>query len=229
MISKKFKCIFVHVPKTAGQSIDNFFLDLHDLSWDDRAQLVLKYNPDRLRGPERLAHLLASEYVEYGYISQADFRDYYKFSFVRNPWARLVSEYHYRGYRKKMTFKEFVLDGLPKEDIYTDTYRHIIPQYDYLYDDDANLLVDFVGKFEDLQRDFDKVCNDLGLDSSALPHANASSRVGRGLEGLVNKILARVFGLESKHYTTYYDEELVDVVRNMYVKDIEAFGYKFGG
>lgn len=91
MISSKHKCIFIHVPKTAGQSIEQLFLKENNLTWEGRSPLLLKPNNDPAIGPERLAHLYANEYVKFNHISQADFDEFYKFSFVRNPFDRLVS------------------------------------------------------------------------------------------------------------------------------------------
>lgn len=212
MISDKYRCIFVHVPKAAGQSVESFFLNLHGLAWKDRAPLLLRHNPDPARGPQRLAHLTAREYVDCGHITREDFNAYFKFSFTRNPWARLVSEYQYRNLDGTLSFRDFLLGGLPAKSNYTDAYRHIIPQYDFLHDEAGNLLVDFVGKFEQLQVDFDCVCSRLGIADSTLPHANASA--GKGPK--------------RPHYTAYYDPETEEVVRQMYRKDIETFQYRFG-
>lgn len=159
MISEKYKCIFVHIPKVAGQSIENIFLSLHNLTWKQRDSLLLRHNLKPEIGPERLAHLTASEYINYRYITQDKFNSYFKFSFVRNPWDRFVSEFKFRGFDKNYSFKDFVLRGLPKKDLYSDAYRHIIPQYQYLYDDKGNQLEDFVGRFENLQSDFDVICS----------------------------------------------------------------------
>jgi len=227
MISHKCKCIFVHIPKAAGQSVEHFFLNLHDLSWEKRGPLLLKFNPDPHRGPERLAHLKAAEYLRCGHIDEEQFNSYFKFTFVRNPWARLVSEYRYRNYYKNMSFKKFVLEGLPAESDYFDAYRHIVPQYDFLHDDSGNAIVDFIGRFENLQADFDYICSKLGINNSQLPHINNSTR-GNFLKRQIKKLLFSNKYKERKNYTDYYDEETKKFVDSFYTKDIEVFNYSFG-
>lgn len=62
MISHEHKTVFIHVPKVAGQSVELAFLRQLGMTWEERAPLVLRHNPDPAKGPERLAHLLAREY-----------------------------------------------------------------------------------------------------------------------------------------------------------------------
>jgi hypothetical protein len=224
MISDKFRCVFVHIPKTAGQSVEHFFVDLHGLSWEERSPLLLRFNSDPSLGPERLAHLTAEEYVQFGYLTNDLYASYFKFSFVRNPWSRLVSEYYFKNYYTRYTFKEFVKSALPKQDSYSDSYRHILPQYKFIYDSHGELLVDFVGRFENLQSDFDKVCSILGISKTILPHVNSSKE--RIQIDTDRNILAEKQSLH-KGYTTYYDDELRDIVKEMYAMDISLFGYEF--
>ncbi len=130
MICQPFRCIFVHIPKTAGRSVEMFFINKLELDRENdthRAQLLITDNDDPAKGTEKLSHLSASEYVNCGHISQQDFSSYYKFSFVRNPWARLVSEYRYRNFLSHKSFKDFVFNKLPKPG-WDDKYRHIMPQ-----------------------------------------------------------------------------------------------------
>ncbi len=226
MVSRKYKAIFVHVPKAAGQSIEHFFLKRHGLSWKKREPLLLKRNPNPERGPSRLAHLTAEEYIKHNYVSEDEFNKFYKFSFVRNPWARLVSEYKYGGYDKQYAFKEFVMKGFPEKDLYTNAYRHIMPQYEYIYDGEGKKLVDFVGKLENLQNDFDVVCSSLGLADSALLHVNSSNR----RNSILGRLMARLIDRTPKpkiHYSEYYNAKLADHVANIYSKDLEAFNYEF--
>lgn len=230
MLCEKYKCIFIHVPKVAGQSIERVFLRLHGLNWDQRGALLLRPNEYPELGPPRLAHLKASEYISCGYVSQEKFQTYFKFSFVRNPWDRIVSEYKFRKYPFRMDFKTFLFSHLP-EPGWTDSYRHIIPQYEFLYEDGV-CLVDFIGRFENLSRDFGCVCKKLQIELGPLPHANSTSNHKKKNKGLI-KYLS---GLSSDkrwrkntfdHYSEYYDNESKEYVGNMYKQDIMAFNYNF--
>lgn len=233
MLCHEYKCIFVHVPKTAGQSIELFFLGLLGLSWESRAPLLLRPNDDPKLGPPRLAHLKAAEYVTCGHLKQEQFDTYFKFSFVRNPWDRIVSEYKYRGYARSFDFKTYLFKYLP-EPGWTDTYCHFIPQYDFLFDAEGKLLVDFVGKFESLEHDFDNVCCKLGISETALPHMNKSldrnqqKRGAKYLRNLRHLIPLRARTDVFKHYTEYYDDESKNFVMHLYKKDIDTFNYEFG-
>jgi len=229
MICKPFNCIFVHIPKTAGRSVEMFFINKLDLDRDkneDRAQLLINDNPDPAKGTEKLSHLSALEYVQCGHIAQEEFSSYYKFSFVRNPWARLVSEYRYRNFLSHKNFKDFVMNKLPAPGR-DDKYRHIMPQTKMLYDEAGNLLVDFVGKFERLQQDFDQVCKHLGFEDSSLPHINSSDKKSRELRRKVRNFLHRNDESELRNYVDFYDTETRDAVSKLYRADIENFGYSF--
>jgi hypothetical protein len=226
MICEAYRCLFVHIPKTAGQSIERFFLQRVGLSWENRAPLLLRPNTDPRAGPRSLAHLTAAEYVELGYLSAEDFARYYKFAFVRNPWERLLSEYRYRDdYMRRYSFREFVLHGLPPAG-WTDAYRHVVPQYDFLHDTQGRLLVDFVGRFERLQADFDRVRERLGIAAAALPHVNAARR--STLKARAKRLLRGESRRDQTPYTEYYDDETREAVTTLYRKDIDTFGYAFG-
>ncbi|BFM05548.1 sulfotransferase family protein [Halioxenophilus aromaticivorans] len=227
MISKKHQCLFVHIPKAAGQSIERVFLNENNLTWEDRAPLLLRKNIDRNKGPERLAHLTAEEYLKYGYISEQDFGSYFKFTFVRNPWSRLVSEYNYRGYNARFSFETFLTKKLPKKDSYNDRYRHILPQSDFIYcSETGKNLVDFIGKFENLQSDFDTVCKKLGIINSDLPHTNKPKKANP-VKSFLNMFLGGKKETQKKHYTEYYSEATISIVEEMYSQDIETFNYRF--
>ena len=229
MICKPFNCIFVHIPKTAGRSVEMFFINKLKLDRDneaDRAQLLINDNDDPAKGTEKLSHLSASEYVRCGHVTEQEFSGYYKFSFVRNPWSRLVSEYRYRNFLNHRSFKDFVMNKLPPPGR-DDKYRHIMPQTEMLYDESGNLLVDFVGKFEYLQQDFDQVCKLLGFEDSGLRHINSSDKKSRDVKRKVRNFLYRNGESDLRNYVDFYDSETREIVADMYRADIENFAYNF--
>ncbi|TMP45691.1 hypothetical protein CWB96_10935 [Pseudoalteromonas citrea] len=236
MISTKDNCVFVHVPKVAGQSIELFFVERMGLTWQQRSQLLLKPNSNPQFGPPRLAHLYADEYVKYNYVTTEQFSDYFKFSFVRNPWERLVSEFTYRkalGHKQYQgTFKSFVLTQFPtpERDDYEngiDHYRHIVPQSRFIYDSDGKCLVDFIGRFESLQQDFTHVCQQLRVADTRLPHKNSTANLSRSGKWL-NIVRSLCKPKQNKrHYSEYYCTDTKDFVTRYYQEDIDRFGYIF--
>ncbi|PHI38634.1 hypothetical protein CBQ28_03705 [Pseudoalteromonas sp. GCY] len=222
MISHQHHCIFVHIPKVAGQSIESAFLNELSLTWEERAPLLLKKNSNPKKGPPRLAHLTASEYVQLGYITPEQFNDYYKFSFVRNPWSRLVSEYTYKQH--PFSFKHFVLDYLPSCD--SDDYqnhignlRHLVPQHCFLYEGN-DCLVDTVGKFENLMNDFETISQRVFGHVVDLPYRNKTTKRHPLLEKLIGKKV-------KPSYQSYFDNETTEFVADFYKRDIELFKYQF--
>lgn len=135
------------------------------------------------------------------------FNDYFKFAFVRNPWNRLVSEYefllerptHGRHSRvKKLAgFMQFIQMQIPRNDAY---------QINMLCDRKGRLLMDFVGKLENLQDDWKTVCEHIGLPYEALPRKNAT---------------------QHRHFQDYYDEQSRQLVAKHWAREIEMFGYTF--
>ena len=231
MLSHEYKCIFVHIPKVAGQSIEHVFLDLHGLTWETRAPLLLKANDDPKVGPPRLAHLKASEYVSCGHVTQENFDSYFKFSFVRNPWGRLVSIYRYLGYSEVMPFKQFLKEDFSNKDAW-EPKLFVKSQYDYLFDENNKQLVDYIGRFEDLQLGFDHVCQEIEIPQTTLPYVNKTgSNVGsyETFKKSVKRIspFHRNYDVKGR-YTEYYDNESRQLVANLYEKEIEAFKYLFG-
>lgn len=138
-------------------------------------------------------------------------KDYFKFAFVRNPYDRIFSAYinlkyddgHYWAVdlKKKRTFREFVLDFKNSE---YSNYIHLQTQASYVKINNE-LAVDFVGKFENLQEDFKKVENVLNFEHKELPKVRQSKK-----------------NIEPK----IFDQEMKDIICDIYSEDFESFGYE---
>jgi hypothetical protein len=156
-------------------------------------------------GPPRLAHLAANEYVKHHYLSQELFDTYFKFAFVRNPWCRTVSMYYYFGFDAKISFNDFVVVSLPE--LFRNYNWFVKPQSEFIYFNNK-LMVDFVGKYENLQSDFNTICNTLHIEPSVLTHRNKSKK-------------------RFNNYRDYYTSISKDLVYKLYRQDFDFFKYEF--
>jgi hypothetical protein len=138
------------------------------------------------------------------------FSNSWKFAVVRNPWDRAVSSYFYcKRYNEiapQVSFKEFL--EIDFADMNPFVFVHSQPIFDILAGQDGCDYLDFIGRFENLQRDLDYICSKIGTGKSNLPHRHRTSH---------------------KKYWEYYDEESIEIAAEKYQKDIEYFGYKFTG
>jgi len=234
-----YKCLFIHIPKTAGQSVEHIFLRLLGLTWETRAPLLLRYNDRPELGPPMLMHLTASDYVRCRYMTEEQFGCYFKFAFVRNPWDRMVSFYRYLGLSNRMDFKTFLMTTF-RNQIWNTGGWFVGPQYQFVCNGHGEIVADFVGKFESIQSDFNQVCQRIGLAAQTIPHVNPSTEVER--RGVGPEVLLREIGLTPQEaasadapratpaldsYQAYYDEMSMQLVAELYRKDIELFGYEF--
>jgi len=229
MISTEHRTIFVHIPKVAGQSIETLFLEDLGLNWDSRQELLLRRKKSGEPGPHRLAHLKAKDYVGLGYLEASKYEEYFTFSFVRNPYSRVISLYNYLGYGKIISISAFINTVLSKK--VKEDHFFFRAQYDYLYNDEGRLLVDFVGKLENISEDIEYALNKAGLEGKNLPHINKSDKgLKRGITSLISKpSLLKHFQLKrlfSQQKASELSEEQKDSIYRIYTKDFEYFGYE---
>lgn len=236
MISHPHQCIFVHIPKTAGTSIELFFKKALGLPPKAKAPLTLSRNKVREIGPPHLTHLKAYEFYQNQYVSEEQFDTYFKFSFVRNPWDRVVSFYKYSNLDLLISFETFVMKELPK--LIKERSYFYAPQYDFIYHE-GKKLVDFIGRFENLQNDFNKVCDTLGISDFKLPHERKNKVIT--LKKRVNETYKKLKRrprllfkyspdkIDSSYYKDYYaeSESLKEKVYELYKNDIKKFNYSF--
>ena len=139
------------------------------------------------------------------------FSNYYKFSIVRNPWDKAVSQFS--SMDKRDDLRDLI--GMKKGDCFK-RYADLImkkthvqwePQVNFLRDSNGDLLVNYIGRFETFSESVFHVLDTIGIRADTIPHENAGRR---------------------GPYPDYYDDESREIIATLYARDIEAFGYSFG-
>jgi len=214
MISDKHKCIFVEVPKTGSTSVRAVLgkaIKPHLSLWEIKS-LLESYWPIRAGRKDRIFEavylMLPREHRRH--LGRDKFDSYFKFGFVRNPWDRMVSLYERKEaleLRNRMTFGQFVewIQYSSATCVHSSPHRY---QLDWFVDPNGEVLADFIGRFETLEKDWSFVASKLGL-ASTLPHVRANPR--------------------DKHYTEYYNDRTREIVGTRFRVDVETFGYEFAG
>lgn len=176
--------VFVHIPKTGGTSIVRTF----SLPREHKMALDLR-----------------------GRIGSRRWERRFKFAFVRNPWDRAVSSFHFACIRNSryiaLTFSDWLqLAYVERHPLYFDLPHSFSPQFDWISDSLDNVIIDFVGRFENLQQDFATICQRIGRPVTTLPRLNPT---------------------EHQEYRYYYKDKDAEIIAQWYKKDIDYFGYAF--
>lgn len=188
--------LFVHIPKTAGIAIGHSIYGRHTGN-----------------------HTTIAEYQMV--FSKVEFDNMFKFTFVRNPWDRLLSAFLFLKAGGRNTgdkqwaethllnytdFESFVLNGLNDEMVMEGI--HFKPQHSFVTNpNSADVLVDFIGRFEHLEEDWKALTQNISAKTE-LKEVN------------VNRAKKDDFHL---HYT----DKMAEIVADVYQKDIAIFGYTF--
>ena len=209
IISHKHKFIFIHIQKCAGTSITyalNKYLGEEDI--------VLGCTPQG----EKLSAVWGKTKGLYKHVNSANakavlgekiWNEYFKFSFIRNPWDLVVSTYHWwletswddeqqtgQKVRALKNFEEYVFS----------LYLRTETCSEYIMDGKGNCLVDFIGRQESLERDFAYICGRLNLPNIELPQKNAS---------------------QHRDFRSYYSQAMQETVAQKFKWDLKNFQYSF--
>lgn len=191
----QLRCIFVHIPKCAGISVSRSLFGNVSGAHHTLRKFQIMFSP-------------------------AEFDQYFKFTFVRNPWDRAVSAYHFlkkggltlhdRTWSERYLspypdFQSFVLKGLENKRVIS--YPHFRPQCDYICLKRNEPGLDFIGYFENLDADFTYITQVLNVNSSLLSLNRNHER--------------------SRDFRSYYTDETREIIARVYADDIRVMGYTF--
>jgi hypothetical protein len=224
------KLIFIHVPKTGGTSV-RAALDAvvgEGAEWTTGGIWpAILASPRRLelfrmfkgffpmRSPLIVAHQHLPACLLREFVGPQVWETYYKFALVRNPWDYVVSMYHYL--RQALPDEQGFLNRDHPDLAYLvrqcDTFEdfvRLMPMFEldmtsYFADQHGNELMDDIGRYENLEADFARLCERVGINAQ-LPRLNTSSRGA---------------------YRDYYTAETKSLVARHFSRDIERFDYSF--
>ena len=203
MVSDRHQCIFIHLRRTGGNSIEQALGGIVLL--DKEGNVTKKWDNNLHRGhdvPHKKdfrGHYLHDTAMAVEQKNPSKFKQYSKFSIIRNPWDQMISLY--LRLNSSDTNAVNFLPWLKSYNILAGT----IPQHS-LFNADNMCLMDEIGRFENLHQDFINICSRLNIKTDALEKTNASSK---------------------KYYAEYYDTETIELVSRLFKKDIQYFGYQF--
>ena len=211
--SKQF--LFVHIAKTGGTS---FRAALSKYRWGHRYS-VPQFICNKMS--QLTEHKIGSRFPRHSRIiaakemlPEAYFNQLFKFAVVRNPWDLQVSSYHHikrerpavmQGNNDFESFMKWKFDDSRPYQYHLNTSLQL--QTDYLIDLHGQLLTDFIGRYEQLDSDFEYICNRLALTNIALPHRRKANN--------------------RDDYRRYYNSALIDLVSTHFEKDIALLNYTF--
>lgn len=210
--------MFVHIDKAAGSNIQHALRPFMKAKGRSKLRRLLRlFGPlTRVGGFHR--QLEFSEHASAAAVKRSlppqIYAGLYKFAFVRNPWDRLVSRHAYL-LRKTEHAHSREVNRLGSFDAYlrwelsrTGRGGGMRHQADYVLGTGGELIVDRIGYFENLEKDFTEICRRIGIPASLPPPKSHAPR---------------------RDYRSFYSDETRALVAEAYDRDIRLLGYTFDG
>ncbi len=218
IVSHRHKFIFMHLGRTGGRSL-TVALARH-CGPEDVITETADLPARNAKGFGR--HDGAMEIRDK--VGERIWREYFKFTFERNPWDKILSRYWaYAGYEQKKAYKKLYekLVGHPlgfKNWFSMKVWQgrlfglgHVrFPRHFHCYTEQGRVAVDFIGRFECRRAHLAILSQRLGLPIDPGVWVGSETRKDRG------------------PYAEFYDEWMRRIVESVYREDLALLGYAFG-
>ena len=208
-ISHKHKYLYFVVPKCASKTIRLSLGQYTDIGYPKPSPLG--------------QHITINDFFKSNYFDL--FEQYFKFTFVRNPYEKLYSSFMqdihaWQSYKiwhsvKKdiflsigENFNRYMQEYVYESDIKSDwDYIHFCPMHEFATIDNE-LCLDWFGKAENIENDLQELSKLLNLDIKKHQDANIRSKPSTNVK-----------------YLDKYTRETITLVNEIYSKDFELFSY----
>ena len=215
MISHRHKCIFIHIAKCAGTSVESAFgIDVNNHNAEENEYL---YGWDK-KNLLWLQHATPQQLLDLNLISREHWNSYYKFIIYRNSWSRAFSDYKWLKETHNIddSFNNFInkkgkfTKRLNDKDQPYYAGDHLYLQKDYFFINGERINYNCEIDFDNIELGFYQLTKDLVLD-------NIFFDIKLNQTSLKNK----------KHYSYFYNSNNKSLVENVYKEDIDFFKFKF--
>ena len=215
LISHKHKFITIDIPKTGTRSFREslYPLGLIDVVGKPFVEADFYQHDTAIRAKKQFAK------------NNFDWNDYFKFTIVRNPWARYFSFFKYfKNYVDKFLRRDesiawgaaeinqgqYCVSLFSSSDDQTILKNIILnnpPQDAYYCDENGEVIVNYIADFENLENEFAFLCNQVGINAPTLQHGNKS--------------------VNSLNMHDIYNQDLIDLVTQKENSVIKLKNYDF--
>jgi hypothetical protein len=181
LISHKHKFITIDIPKTGTRSLRETLSSLNVLDIVGKPEdKVFYHHGNALKCKKGLESI------------GLNFSDYFSFCVVRNPWERYLSFFKYykekgEEYLRTTDYSKWakprILQGKFASNLFANKdeqkiLQTIIHTYTnqtkYYTNENQEIIVSHIARFENLQKEFNYFCKTIGLDQIKLLHSNKS-------------------------------------------------------
>ena len=230
IISDRKKFIFTHIHKTGGSTIEKSlksYFDHEEVLYEHAKKLNQQEYFNHIKPVLKIRQCLKQhQFMEIDPLYETLFREYFVFTFVRNPYDLIYSRFLQNLYPKrrrknlnryfwKTKIKRILLGKRFDEFNYnflvvrpTLQLHYIIPEY-----------TDFIGRTENLNDDFRKICGFLKLGEINLKNKNIRTNPRPPCD-------PRDMKWDDYKYLDKYERSTIQLVNKRYAKDFEYFGYQ---
>ena len=215
LISHSHKFITIDIPKTATRSLRETLVP----------QNVIDIVGEPRKNVDFYQHGTAQQCLKSLRKSNKNFADYFSFVIVRNPWDRYYSFFKYfKEYAKKYKNKDTsikwndvavnqgracvrLFEGKTDKIVLRNIIISNARQSDYYTNENDEIVVSHIAKFENLNEEFELLCNKVNVTYSPLSHGNKSVIKGS--------------------YHDIYTQDTIDLVAKKENRVIKLKGYKY--
>ena len=238
-INDDLKAIFLHNPKCGGVYIRELletYYGFRSLVRSPHKEHKHFIYPRQLKTDEDLdSHTIRNfglfkYYESHQDCNLIDFKKYFVFTFVRNPYEKLYSAYLYlkrklqehpakdkirNTYENQTFFTNFLCFIKNRNNVNNISYFHaFIPQYEQMLNYSNSICVNYIGRTETLTEDLLNILTILNI--SDIKH----------IKEVATNLKLNSSDHEREPILDVYDEESFHFVNDYFRKDFEIFGYK---